>query len=258
MLDRSIQAKLGGGRPVFGTFVKLATPAITEILGLSGFDFVILDAEHGAFGHAEVENAIRAAEVTGMSAIVRVPDVQETHILHALDAGAAGVQAPSLKSAREAEDAAKHVHFHPNGSRGFARVCRAGRYGVAPLPEFFSIAGQSLFVVHLENREMLADVDALCASTAVDVVFFGAGDLSQAFGHPGDSRHADVRAAFEALLAAAAKHGKPVGAVAASAADIEALLARGVKYIVWQSDVAMLNTAAQLAVTAFTKASGGL
>lgn len=258
MLNRSVQAKLGESRPVFGTFVKLSTPAVTEILGLSGFDFVILDTEHGAFSHAEVENAIRAAEVTGMSAIVRVPDVHETHILHALDAGAAGVQAPSLKSAREAEEAAKHVHFHPKGYRGFARVCRAGRYGVAPLPDFFETAGQSLFVVHLENLEMLADVEALCASPAVDVVFFGAGDLSQALGHPGDSRHADVQEAFETLLTAAAKHGKPVGAVAASAADIDALLARGVRYIVWQSDVAMLNAVARDAVTAFKKASGGL
>lgn len=257
MLDRSIQQKLEAGRPVFGTFVKLATPAVTEILGLSGFDFVIIDAEHGNFTHTEIENAIRAAEVTGTSAIVRVPDISETHILHALDAGAAGVQAPSLKSAADALKASQHVNFHPKGSRGFARVCRAGRYGVSTLPEFFGTAEQSLFVVHLENVEMLEDVDALCAEPSVDVVFFGAGDLSQALGHPGDTRHALVQKSFETLMAAAAKHGKIVGAVASNAADIDSLLARGVRYIVWQSDVAMLNAAAKDAATAFRKASGG-
>ncbi|HTM96877.1 MAG TPA: hypothetical protein VL100_13840 [Croceibacterium sp.] len=94
MADLRIGAKLARGEPVFGTFVKLKAPAIVELLGIAGFDFAILDAEHGCFTHAEIENLARAGELVGIGSVVRVADASETGILHALDAGASGGAGP--------------------------------------------------------------------------------------------------------------------------------------------------------------------
>lgn len=243
MINLRVREKLDAGRPVLGTFVKINALAVVELIGLAGFDFVIIDSEHGCFTHEQIENAIRAAEVTGMSAIVRTPDAGESAILHALDSGAAGVQVPGLASGAEAAAAVRRARHHPQGQRGFARANRAADYGAAPLDAYFAQAARNLVVVHVENREMVDDVEALCAVDALDVLFLGAADLSQSYGVPGVQDDLRVRTALDRVTACALAAGRHVGAVAASTAELDLLVEKGVRYIVWQSDIAMLRGA---------------
>lgn len=248
MLNLNVRDRLDAGLPVLGTFLKINAPAVVELMGLAGFDFVIIDREHGCFTDEQVENLVRAAEITGMSAIVRTADASETSILHALDSGAAGVQVPSLRNAAEAEQAVRRARHHPLGERGFARASRSGAYGTMPLADYFARANRTLLVVHVENREMVDDLDALCAIDAVDVLFLGAADLSQSYGVPGRQNDPAVREALERVTARALAAGRHVGAVAANAAELDALVEGGVRYILWQSDVAILRGALESAV----------
>ena len=253
MIDLSVREKLDAGHPVLGTFVKINAPAIIELIGLAGFDFVILDTEHGYFTHEQVENAIRAAEVTGMSAIVRTPDSGESVILHALDSGSAGVQVPGLSNATGAAEAVRRARYHPHGQRGFARANRAADYGALPLDQYFARAARTLLAVHVENREMVEDIDALCALDGVDVIFLGAADLSQSYGVPGAQDDLQVRTALDRVTSAALAAGKQVGAVAGSVGEMDALIEKGIRYVIWQSDIAILRGALQAPSRQFAK-----
>ncbi|WP_157073689.1 HpcH/HpaI aldolase family protein [Sphingomonas soli] len=256
MMNLNVRDRLDAGRPVLGTFVKVDSPAVVELIGLAGFDFVIIDTEHGNFTHAQVENLIRAAETTGMSAIVRTPSGEESPILHALDSGAAGVQVPGLSSGGEAARAVRHARYHPLGQRGFARANRAADYGAAPLDAYFAQAARTLLIVHVENREMVEDIEALCALDGIDMIFLGAADLSQSYGAPGAQDDLKVRTALDRVTATALAAGRHVGAVASSTAEMDALIEKGVRYIVWQSDIAMLRGALQTPSRHFAQLRG--
>ncbi|RYD92233.1 MAG: hypothetical protein EOP61_25960, partial [Sphingomonadales bacterium] len=106
-------------------------------------------------------------------------------------------------------------------------------------------AARTLLIVHVENREMVEDIEALCALDGVDMVFLGAADLSQSYGVPGAQDDLKVRTALDRVTACALAAGRQVGAVAGSTAEVDALIEKGVRYIVWQSDIAMLRGALQ-------------
>ena len=118
MFNATTKRKLDSGGTVFGSFVKLDAPAVVELYGIAGFDFVILDAEHGCYTHAGIENMIRTCELMGMSSIIRTPDAGEANILHVLDSGASGIQVPSLRSAAEVREVIRKAKYWPLGERG--------------------------------------------------------------------------------------------------------------------------------------------
>jgi len=249
MFNGDVKRKLEAGEIVFGSFVKLDAPAIVELYGIAGFDFVILDAEHGCYTHAGLENMIRTCERMGMSSVVRTPDAGEANILHVLDSGASGIQVPSLKSAAEVREVIRKAKYWPLGERGSARACRAAAYGT--LPDYEQRANRETLVsVHVENKEMVEDIEALCAVDELDVLFIGPGDLSASLGHPGDAAHPDVVAAIDRVIEVAAGR-KHIGTVVANAVQLESYVARGVHYIAWLSELGMLRGALNAAATNF-------
>ncbi|WP_066585475.1 HpcH/HpaI aldolase family protein [Sphingomonas pruni] len=249
MFNGDVKRKLEAGEVVFGSFVKLDAPAIAELYGIAGFDFVILDAEHGCYTHAGLENMIRTCERMGMSSVVRTPDAGEANILHVLDSGASGIQVPSLRSAAEVREVIRKAKYWPLGERGSARACRAAAYGT--LPDYEQRANRETLVsVHVENKEMVEDIEALCAVDELDVLFIGPGDLSASLGHPGDAAHPDVVAAIDRVIEVAAGR-KHIGTVVANAAQLESYVARGVRYIAWLSELGMLRGALNAAASNF-------
>lgn len=249
MFDATVKRKLEAGETVFGSFLKLDSPAVAELYGLAGFDFLIVDAEHGCFTHAGIENLIRACERMGMSSVIRTPDAEEANILHVLDSGASGIQVPSLRSAAEVREVIRKAKYWPLGERGSARACRAAGYGT--LPDYEARANaETLVAVHVENKEMVEDVEALCAIDELDVLFIGPGDLSASLGHPGNASHPDVVAAIDRVIEVAAGR-KHIGTVVANAAQLEAYAARGLRYFAWLSDLGMIRGALNAAAANF-------
>ncbi|MBO9715094.1 aldolase/citrate lyase family protein [Sphingomonas sp.] len=256
MFNASAKRKLEAGEVVFGSFFKLDSPPIVELYGLAGFDFLIIDAEHGCYTHAGIENIVRTCELMGMSSVVRTPDALEANILHVLDSGASGIQVPSLKSAEDVRDVIRKAKYWPLGERGSARACRAAAYGNMGADYEAQANRDTLVSVHIENKEMVEQVEALCAIDELDVLFIGPGDLSQSLGHPGNSAHPDVVAAIDRVIEVAAGR-KHIGTVVASAAQLEGYVARGVKYIAWLSDIGMMKSALGAAAKNFAPYRAG-
>jgi 4-hydroxy-2-oxoheptanedioate aldolase len=250
VFNSAVKRKLEAGETVFGSFFKMDAPPIAELYGLAGFDFLILDAEHGCLGHGQIENLIRTCERMGMSSIVRTPDAEEANILHVLDSGASGIQVPSLKNAGDVREVIRKAKYWPLGERGSARACRAAGYGTVPDYEQRANA-ETLVSVHVENKEMVEDIEALCAIPELDVVFIGPGDLSASLGHPGNASHPDVVAAIDRVIEVA-KGRKHIGTVVGNAKALESYVARGVHYIAWLSDLGMMRGALTTAAGNFT------
>jgi len=247
---KSLKKRIAEGEAVYGTFFKLNDANLVEMLGLNGFDFIIIDTEHSNYTKTDVENLVRAADYANISAIVRVAANTEEHILHAMDSGACGVQVPGLETVEAAEEAAKAAKYHPLGNRGLSTAQRAAKFGnwKGEVPYIQFANENSLVVAHIENVEMAAHVEELCDIDIIDVLFVGPADLSQSMGMPGKSSDPKVQAVIADIFQRAIAKGKAVGIFAGTAELVEKYKSMGAKYIVYSSDAVLINRAFKAAV----------
>lgn len=222
---------------VIGPFMKTGEPAFVEAAGYAGFDFVILDTEHGPVSMETMQNNIRAALVSGTLPIVRVQDKNEVNIAKALDIGALGIQVPQIKSARDAEDVVKAAKFHPNGDRGVCRFVRAAQYSAMDRYEYFDSANDNLIIIQLEGQEALENIDEIMDVKGVDILFIGPYDLSQSLGVTGDVRNPKVIEQMEYITQKASKRNKIVGTFIDRIEDIGQWKNAGVQYLSYSVDV---------------------
>lgn len=232
-----LKAKLLRGEVVLGAFITLNCPDLVEIAGLAGFDFCIIDTEHGPGNPESIQHMFRAAELRGMSTIVRVTDTAPTTILRTLDVGAAGIQVPQVNTPETAEAVVKSAKYFPEGDRG-ACLTRSSRYGfVESVAEYFKEANrETLVIVHCENKQGLGCLDGIVSTEGVDVVFVGPYDLSQSFGIPGQIYHPVMVEAVAQALDSAKRGGKPAGIFAGSVEEAKARIEQGFTYIACSTD----------------------
>lgn len=210
----SFREKLGRREPVAGCIIHERSPALVEICGLAGFDFVFIDAEHGPLSPRDCEELVRAAQVRGIVPLVRVPNTNSDTILRYLDIGAAGIIVPGLSTRQEAEAVVRAAKYAPSGCRGLAPV-RAADYGMTkPLADYVAEANRETMVVAIiENSEAISNLSAILAVEGLDFVILGAADLSQSLGVPGQTNHPRVREAYGQYVSKGLKVGKPIGTV---------------------------------------------
>ncbi|MDQ6637969.1 MAG: aldolase/citrate lyase family protein, partial [Candidatus Dormibacteraeota bacterium] len=220
MKGPSLASRLGDGEPVSGLFVKMPAPAQVEMASRAGFDFVLLDTEHGPGGGLELEHHLRAADAVGMPALVRVPSLDPGPILSALDGGASGVVIPHVTDPTTARAAVAAAHYPPLGRRGLALSTRAGGYGDIPLARHLEqAAAETVVFVQIEDAEAVDAAAGILTTTGVSGVLIGLNDLSISLGHPGDPEHPSVAAAVETIRAAASAARMPVLVVAGGSDD---------------------------------------
>ncbi len=249
---KSLKQRLTDGETVFGTFFKFNAPQLAEMLGYAGFDFIIVDGEHGDCSYSEMQNIVRAADSVGMSAVVRVPNALDQNILHAGDMGAQGIQVPNLRTAEEAAAAVEKMRYYPRGSRGYAATTRAGKYTFFPKSDFIKYSNEEvLSVIMVENTQMAAQVTELCKDPGIDVLFIGTGDLSQSLGVLGQPDHEKVQAVVKQIVHDAKAGGKIVGIIAGSIEQAKRYMDMGIQYIAYGADVNMI-------AEKFKEASNGL
>ena len=185
----NLKTKLSSAaRPVLGAFLGLPTPALVEVIGRSGFDFIILDGEHGCFSLESQEECLRAAGAVGLPAIVRTPDGHPQHIQAALDAGAQGLQVPSVADPAQARLIVQASHFPPKDRRGFGSTTRAAGYGFTPRPQVVQAAGEgTLVIVQIETRKGVENLNDILAVNGVDIAFLGTSDMSLDYGYASPS-----------------------------------------------------------------------
>jgi 4-hydroxy-2-oxoheptanedioate aldolase len=226
------KARLRAGDTVFGCFVRYPDAGLVELLGYQGFDFLVLDAEHGTMEPRDCEHLVRAAELRGVTPLVRVPTNQPPAILRYLDTGAQGVHVPLVASAGDAESAVRAVKYWPRGARGLAGVRAAGYGQETSLGEYVARANdETLVVVQVETPAAVRAVTDIAAVDGVDVVFVGPTDLSHALGVPGRVDAPAVQEAFDEIVRRAAGAEVVLGILVPDAMSAAAWAARGARYV---------------------------
>ena len=232
--------RLAGRVPARCIWLDLPSAAAAEIAGQAGPEIAVIDTEHGQIGPETVADMLRALDLTGTPALVRVGDASPGRIKHALDAGAAGIIVPYVETVAEARAAVRAFCFPPAGARGMATiVTRAGRFGAdAPYAREWNDRG--LLALQIESARGLAAAPEIADVDGVDMLFLGPADFAA---DRGIDQAADSDAILEALRemgGAARAAGKLVGAFPWPGADPARLVAEGVDLVAAGSDVRAL------------------
>jgi 4-hydroxy-2-oxoheptanedioate aldolase len=231
-MQTSIKDKIHRGEVALGVSLMFPSPQLVEMLAYAGFDWVLIDCEHGSIGPADVEVMAMAADAAGIAAIARPRSNAAADIQSVLDRGVSGVQIPHINTRAEAERAVAAVKFGPGAGRGLAAGTRPDRWGLgARMPDFAAQANaQSLVCVQIEDQEAVANIDEILKVDDIDVFFIGPSDLSQSMGYPGAPHAPPVAQAIERTLAAIRDAGKAPG-MPATAEALEKVVSSGCRYI---------------------------
>lgn len=231
MFTNKTKAKLRQGKAVWGVMVTFPSPTILEMLGYLGFDWVLLDNEHGDVTVANVEHCVRACDVAGLTPIVRPilgrPDVVSPF----MDRGCQGAQAPHVNNAEEARLFVDGVRYPPEGRRGFFRRTRSNDHGFGlSADKYLRRANEeTLTIAMIEEAEGVRNVKEIAGTPGIDVVFVGTGDLSVSLGCAGQQTHPKVLEAANACFEATRNAGKVCG-VSCPEDFTEYYLERGVRF----------------------------
>ena len=234
-LDTRLPDLLSGGRRLRGVFNGLPSPAIVEMCAFAGFDFLVIDNEHGPAGFETTEHMLRAARASGLPTLVRC---LEHDIARTLDLGAGGLKIPMVNTAQQAASLVQRVKYTlpagsagVSGKRGSAFSTRAAGYGAFGGPDHTACSNAGIaLVVMIETPEAVANAGAIAAVDGVDAVFVGPNDLAHAMGHENRWHEPPVQAAIERAIRSVAAAGKCPGVLALTPADEERYAAWGARY----------------------------
>lgn len=227
-----VRRKLAAGDEVHGLFCSIPAPALVEMIGCAGYDFVILDTEHTLVDPQRLEDLVRAAEAVHLTPFVRVPETDPSAILRALDAGAMGVVVPHVRRRADVDAAIRAARYAPEGMRSL-NGGRVPGFGSMELSDYVRVANKEvLLVAMVEDAEAVDDIDGILAGGGVDLVLEGAADLSQSYGVPWQTRHPTVRAALRRVQEACSARGVPFCAVPRAPEDAVAWREVGVRAFV--------------------------
>jgi 4-hydroxy-2-oxoheptanedioate aldolase len=232
MKPNRMKEKIARGEAALGCSVMIPSPQVVEMLGHAGFDWVLIDCEHGSIGPADVELMAMACDAAAITPIARPRTNAASDIQSVMDRGVMGVQVPHVNTAEDARRAVAAVKFGPGAMRGLAAGTRPDAWGLgARMPDFARQANaQSLVCVQLEHEAALHNIDAILAVDGIDVFFIGPSDLSQSMGHPGNPKAPPVAEAIEDALTRIAAAGRVPG-MPATPDTLADVLGKGCRYI---------------------------
>jgi len=251
MVTNKLKERLARGEASIGTFIASGSPDIVEIAALAGFHFAVIDCEHSFYGPEKTQHMVRAAELRGITPIIRIPNAMEFHILHNLDIGAHGIQVPQVNMPQTARDIVTYAKYFPQGRRGIA-FPRAADYAMANLSEYFGYENeQTMIITHCENQTCLDNLEEICRIPGIDVIFLGPYDMSQSLGVIGQVTHQKVEDTAKKLLEITQKYNKIAGIHAGSGAAAKERAKQGFKYISVGMDTVLLGDRFKKEVGAF-------
>ena len=231
-------------RRLIGCWCSLANPVTTEVLGLAGFDWLLLDAEHAPNDVTTLIPQLLALKDSSSAPVVRPPWNDTVVIKRLLDAGFYNFLIPYVESAEEARRAVAATRYPPAGVRGVSVSQRQNRYGT--VPDFLkSINANIAVMVQIESAVGLAAVDAIAAVDGVDGIFVGPSDLAAAMGHLGNAAHPDVQQAIRHIFERARAAGKASGILAPVEADARRYIEWGAEFVAVGSDLGVFRSATQ-------------
>ncbi|MDR7031368.1 aldolase/citrate lyase family protein [Mesorhizobium sp. BE184] len=243
----SFRDRLLARQRLLGTFLKLPTTQVIEMLGPIGYDFVIIDQEHAPLDRGMTDLMILAARASGIAPLVRVPEFTDAHILSALDCGAMGIMVPHVTSVEKAR-AIVRASRYAGGSRGFAGLTRASNWGSVSGTRHMALQDSQVAVIAMiEDQDAVDLAGDIARVDGIDAIFIGRGDLTASFGD--DPQAAAKVAEISKRIAAAARDAStPLMMLPTSKADFDFASELGSTAMALSSDHGFIRTAAAAAI----------
>jgi 4-hydroxy-2-oxoheptanedioate aldolase len=241
---KDLKKRLKQGETLNGCWLNLGSSVTAEIVGLSGYDWVLLDLEHGAGTESDILHQLQALEHTPAAAVIRVEAAQKQRIHRVLDLGAEGIMCPHIDNGDEARYVANGLHYPPYGERGVAMKVRATGYGENFSAYYRDATENILGIVQIETPEALKHLDEIAATDNIDVLFIGPADLTMSLGIFGQFDHPLFKDALKATVDAANKAGKATGILTFNPDDYEKYHDAGIRMIACGADAGFVTNGA--------------
>lgn len=246
----TFRKRLLAGESLIGCFLNTGSPIAAEICALAGFDWLLIDLEHGSATESDLPPQLQAIAVTGATPLVRVEANERPRFTKGLDLGAEGIMVPRIDGAEAALQAVSYLHYAPAGTRGVALLNRAAAYGARGRELVETFNERAVGVIQIEHPQAVAEVDQIASIAGVDCLFVGPADLTHALGIFLETEHPAYRAAVEAVRTAAERHGKATGVLVRTAEELRSYRALGFTLIAFGSDTSFVAGGARSAVEA--------
>jgi 2-dehydro-3-deoxyglucarate aldolase len=240
----SFRTSLRAGKTLIGCWCSLASPNTTEVLGVAGFDWLLLDGEHSPNDLITFLPQLMALKDSASAPVVRPSWNNPVELKRLLDGGFYNFLIPFIESAEEAKRAVAATRYPPQGIRGVSVSQRSNRFGTVE-GYFQGINEQICVMVQIESRKSVAAVNEIAAVEGVDSLFIGPSDLAAGYGHLGNAQHPEVQEAMTQIFAAGKAHNKPIGILAPVEADARRYLAMGATCVAVGSDLGVFRSATQ-------------
>ena len=244
-METNFKQRLKNGEAVHGCWLNMGSSISAEIVGSAGFDWVLIDLEHGVGSEPNLIFQLQALEGTGTIPLVRSESFDIARVKRILDMGASGIMFPQIQNSQEAKHAISNMYYPPIGRRGLAKMIRATKYAADFDTYFNSVADNLVGVIQIETLESLRHLDEIAAIEGVDVLFLGPADLSLALGIFGHWEHKDFISAVEAISRAADKAGKAAGVLFFDVDQYEFYYNHGFRFLASGSDMVFISQGAK-------------
>jgi 4-hydroxy-2-oxoheptanedioate aldolase len=242
---KQLKKRIQQGETLHGCWLNLGSPITAEIVGEAGFDWVLIDLEHGAGGEADVLHQLQALAHTPAAPIVRVESFARQRFHRVLDMGAEGIMCPRINNATEAREAVRGLRYPPEGTRGVAKMVRATGFG-RNFDAYLNKSSEDIVgVLQIETQEILSHLDEIAAMDGVDVLFIGPSDLSMSLGIFGQFDHSLFQDALNNTIEAARKHGKATGILLSNPDDYPYYQKLGIRLIACGADATFVASGAR-------------
>ncbi|MFN9266860.1 MAG: HpcH/HpaI aldolase family protein [Acidobacteriota bacterium] len=240
-----MKGRLARGECLHGAFLSTGYAVNTELMGMAGFDYLIIDLEHGMGSERDILGQLHALGRSGTAPLVRVESLEKQRVHRLLDLGVQGIMFPRVETAEEARGCVAAMRYPPEGVRGVATVVRAAGYGPGYEAYREDSRRELLTIIQIETAAAVENVEEIAAVEGVDVLYIGPMDLSTSLGVFRDYEHPRYQAALARTLAAAARYERVAGILMASGAEARRYREMGFRFLTAGTDVMLLRLAAQ-------------
>ena len=244
--------KLKRDEPVFGPMIMdLSGPGLPQIVANAGADFVVYDMEAGCLDMGTIKTQLALVRGTGLAPIVNTSWHDYAMLSRPLDSGAMGLMIPVVQTAAEAKEIVRISRYTPRGGRGVAFGIAHDDYSMAPIAERMRLADErTLILPKIETAAGVENIEAIMSVDGIDAAYVGHMDLSVSLGVPGDYAHPKFVAAVDRIIAASRQRGKHISCMAATPEAARAWMAKGVRIILYATDVMLLGGALRAGIEA--------
>lgn len=252
IFPNKFKAALAAQQVQIGCWSALANPITTEVLGLAGFDWLLLDGEHAPNDITTFVPQLMALKGSDSASVVRVPTNDPVVIKRLLDIGFYNFLIPFVETEEEAALAVASTRYPPEGIRGVSVSHRANMFGT--VPDYFAQSNKNISIlVQIESQAGVDNLDAILSTDGIDAVFVGPSDLAASLGYIGNAAHPEVQRTIQHIFARAKAHGKPSGILAPVEADARRYLEWGATVVAVGSDLGVFRAGTQKLADSFKK-----